>query len=160
RVNAGGTPVRRDAADVPATPNSSGRADRPGVVVRFAVLDPRAAEPTARESHRLAVVHGLADRVRGRRRARRHAGITYDDTREPGVRTARRRRGARIDCSSRRRRHTPVNAVRYHHVLVVLSMTVVVGCGSAPGQPHKSAETLTPNEVLEFATLYDENCAA
>jgi mono/diheme cytochrome c family protein len=33
-------------------------------------------------------------------------------------------------------------------------------CGTPHGQPHGNAEALAPNEVLEFATLYSENCAA
>jgi len=37
--------------------------------------------------------------------------------------------------------------------------TLLSGCGSPPGQPRKGAETLAPNEVLEFGTLYAENCA-
>jgi mono/diheme cytochrome c family protein len=34
------------------------------------------------------------------------------------------------------------------------------GCGTPHGQPNKSSEVLAPNEVLEFRTLYAENCAA
>jgi len=33
-------------------------------------------------------------------------------------------------------------------------------CGTPHGQPHGNTEALAPNEVLEFATLYSENCAA
>ena len=33
------------------------------------------------------------------------------------------------------------------------------GCGSPHGKPTKSSEVLAPNEVLEFGTLYAENCA-
>ena len=33
-------------------------------------------------------------------------------------------------------------------------------CGTPHGQPQGNAEVLAPNEVLEFATLYSENCAA
>lgn len=36
---------------------------------------------------------------------------------------------------------------------------LVSGCGSPHGQPAKGSETLAPNEVLEFGTLYKENCA-
>ena len=40
--------------------------------------------------------------------------------------------------------------------LVVMSFT---GCGSPHGQPQKGSETLAPNEILDFETLYAENCA-
>jgi mono/diheme cytochrome c family protein len=33
------------------------------------------------------------------------------------------------------------------------------GCASPHGQPRKGSEILAPNEVLEFGTLYAENCA-
>jgi mono/diheme cytochrome c family protein len=53
-----------------------------------------------------------------------------------------------------------VNAARYLCALIVLSVTVLAGCGSSSGQPQKGSETLAPNDVLEFGTLYGENCAA
>ena len=34
------------------------------------------------------------------------------------------------------------------------------GCGAPHGQPSKDSEVLAPNEILEFGTLYAENCAA
>jgi cytochrome c oxidase cbb3-type subunit III len=40
-----------------------------------------------------------------------------------------------------------------------LCAMLVSGCGSPHGQPAKGSETLAPNEVLEFGTLYKENCA-
>jgi cytochrome c oxidase cbb3-type subunit 3 len=52
-----------------------------------------------------------------------------------------------------------VNA-RYLYALVVFSVTVLAGCGPSPGRPQKGAETPAPNDVLEFGTLYGENCAA
>jgi mono/diheme cytochrome c family protein len=36
---------------------------------------------------------------------------------------------------------------------------LVSGCGSPHGQPRKRSETPAPNQVLDFATLYSENCA-
>jgi mono/diheme cytochrome c family protein len=53
-----------------------------------------------------------------------------------------------------------MNAVRSLYALVVLGATVLAGCGSSPGQPQKSSEMLAPSDVLEFGTLYGENCAA
>jgi len=36
---------------------------------------------------------------------------------------------------------------------------VFSGCGAPHGQPNKGSEVPAPNEVLEFGTLYAENCA-
>ena len=38
-------------------------------------------------------------------------------------------------------------------------MTLLSGCSSPHGQPRQGSETVAPNEVLEFGTLYAENCA-
>ncbi len=40
-----------------------------------------------------------------------------------------------------------------------LSAILLSGCASPHGQPRKGSETLAPNDVLEFSTLYEENCA-
>jgi mono/diheme cytochrome c family protein len=53
-----------------------------------------------------------------------------------------------------------VNASRYLYAFSIVSMTVLAGCGSSPGRPQKGTETLAPNDVLEFGTLYGQNCAA
>jgi mono/diheme cytochrome c family protein len=53
-----------------------------------------------------------------------------------------------------------VKAARYLYALIVVSTTVLAGCGSSPGQPQKGSETLTPAEVLDVGALYGENCAA
>jgi mono/diheme cytochrome c family protein len=52
-----------------------------------------------------------------------------------------------------------VNQVRYLWTSAALGVTLFMGCGSPRGQPRQGSETLAPNEVLEFATLYSENCA-
>jgi cytochrome c oxidase cbb3-type subunit 3 len=44
--------------------------------------------------------------------------------------------------------------------LLALGAVLFSACGTPHGQPHVNAETLAPSEVLEFATLYSENCAA
>ena len=55
---------------------------------------------------------------------------------------------------------------RFRHLCVsgtvaaALGMAVLSGCSSPPGQPQKGSETPAPNEVLEFSTLYANNCAA
>jgi mono/diheme cytochrome c family protein len=39
------------------------------------------------------------------------------------------------------------------------SLMLLSGCSSAPGQPRKGSEPVAPNQVVDFATLYSENCA-
>jgi mono/diheme cytochrome c family protein len=36
---------------------------------------------------------------------------------------------------------------------------MLFGCATPHGQPRKGSETLAPNEILDFPTLYGENCA-
>jgi cytochrome c oxidase cbb3-type subunit 3 len=52
-----------------------------------------------------------------------------------------------------------VNAFRHVCVLVALAAILLSGCGAPHGQPRNGAEVIAPNEVLEFGTLYAENCA-
>jgi mono/diheme cytochrome c family protein len=52
-----------------------------------------------------------------------------------------------------------VNAFRYLCASAAVSMMLLSGCSSPHGQPRKGSEVLAPNEVLEFGTLYAENCA-
>jgi cytochrome c oxidase cbb3-type subunit 3 len=52
-----------------------------------------------------------------------------------------------------------VNAFRNLCVRAALAAIVLSGCGVPHGQPTKDSEVLAPNEVLEFGTLYAENCA-
>jgi cytochrome c oxidase cbb3-type subunit III len=45
-------------------------------------------------------------------------------------------------------------------VLAALALSVVIcGCNSAPGRPPADSESLRPNKVLTFDTLYQQNCA-
>ena len=44
-------------------------------------------------------------------------------------------------------------------LLTALCAMLVSGCGSPHGQPAKESETLAPNDVSEFGTLYGQNCA-
>src|SRR6201987_4742044 len=43
---------------------------------------------------------------------------------------------------------------------MTLTMTLLWGCGSPHGKPRKGSETLAPNEVVKFGSLYAENCSA
>jgi mono/diheme cytochrome c family protein len=42
---------------------------------------------------------------------------------------------------------------------VILVAMSLAACGTPHGQPQQGSETLAPNEVLNFGTLYAENCA-
>jgi cytochrome c oxidase cbb3-type subunit 3 len=44
-------------------------------------------------------------------------------------------------------------------VALALLSIAVCGCNSAPGRPARGTEVPRPNEVLEFDTLYQQNCA-
>lgn len=52
-----------------------------------------------------------------------------------------------------------MNVLRHLCVLVALLATLASGCGTPHGQPNKGSEVLAPTEILEFRTLYAENCA-
>jgi cytochrome c oxidase cbb3-type subunit III len=52
-----------------------------------------------------------------------------------------------------------VNPVRYLCASAALGLVLFSGCSSPHGQPRQGSESLAPNEVLEFRTLYSENCA-
>jgi len=51
-----------------------------------------------------------------------------------------------------------VKLVRHFAISCALGV-VLFGCATPHGQPRKGSETPAPNEVLDFATLYGENCA-
>lgn len=51
-----------------------------------------------------------------------------------------------------------MNALWHLCVFVALG-ALLSGCSSPHGQPQRGSETLAPNEVLDFAALYGENCA-
>jgi len=52
-----------------------------------------------------------------------------------------------------------VSVLRYSVAAAAISAMLLSGCASPHGQPRKGSETLAPNEVLDFNTLYAENCA-
>jgi len=53
-----------------------------------------------------------------------------------------------------------VNTLRPACLLIALGAALLSSCGTPHGQPRGNAEAIAPSEVLEFATLYSENCAA
>ena len=52
-----------------------------------------------------------------------------------------------------------MNSVRYLCASATLGLMLFSGCGSPHGQPRQGADSPAPNEVLDFRTLYSENCA-
>jgi cytochrome c oxidase cbb3-type subunit III len=44
--------------------------------------------------------------------------------------------------------------------LMLVSCFVVLGCGSLPGRPKPGPEVPRPDSVVDFATLYKQNCSA
>ena len=52
-----------------------------------------------------------------------------------------------------------MNSFRHLYGLVALAAILASSCGTPHGQPDNSSEVLAPSEVLEFRTLYAENCA-
>ena len=52
-----------------------------------------------------------------------------------------------------------MNTLRHLCKFTALAAILFSGCGAPNGQPGKGSEVLAPSEVLEFGTLYAENCA-
>jgi mono/diheme cytochrome c family protein len=52
-----------------------------------------------------------------------------------------------------------VKSLRYLCASGTLIAILLSGCASPHGQPGNNSEVLAPTEVLEFSTLYAENCA-
>jgi len=49
--------------------------------------------------------------------------------------------------------------IRILSALVVLSLVMLAGCSIPDGQPQTNSEPVAPNQVLDFETLYAQNCA-
>src|SRR5215475_9017876 len=45
------------------------------------------------------------------------------------------------------------------YVLFVLVTLQLSACGMPPGKPARNAEVLAPDQILDFPTLYAQNCA-
>jgi len=56
-------------------------------------------------------------------------------------------------------RHLSRTVVRGVAIGVALAVTLLSGCDAAPGQPAAGSETIAPNEISDFATLYSQNCS-
>jgi cytochrome c oxidase cbb3-type subunit 3 len=51
-------------------------------------------------------------------------------------------------------------ARRFSHTLILLSCISVLGCGPLPGRPKPGPEVPNPDSIVDFATLYRQNCSA
>jgi len=53
-----------------------------------------------------------------------------------------------------------MNRIPYLSACAVLSLVLLSACSTPHGQPQKGSETVAPNQVVDFGTLYAQNCAA
>jgi cytochrome c oxidase cbb3-type subunit III len=52
-----------------------------------------------------------------------------------------------------------VNSFGHLYVLTVAGALLLTGCNLAHGKPGQDSETVAPNEITDFETLYAQNCA-
>ena len=52
-----------------------------------------------------------------------------------------------------------MNRISMFSALTVISLVLLSGCSTPHGQPSKGSEPVAPNQLLEFGTLYAQNCA-
>jgi len=52
-----------------------------------------------------------------------------------------------------------VNPLRHLSLCAALGAALLAGCASPHGQPTRNSEILAPADVLDFETLYAENCS-
>jgi cytochrome c oxidase cbb3-type subunit III len=53
-----------------------------------------------------------------------------------------------------------MSRIPYLSALAVLPLVLLSACSSPNGQPQKGSEPVAPNQVVDFGTLYAQNCAA
>jgi mono/diheme cytochrome c family protein len=53
-----------------------------------------------------------------------------------------------------------MSRIPYLCAFAVLPLALLSACSTPNGQPQKGSEPVAPNQVVDFATLYAENCAA
>lgn len=53
-----------------------------------------------------------------------------------------------------------MNRRGHRWTFAVLGAMLLAGCSASPGRPRANSETLAPNDVLDFGTLYADNCSA
>jgi cytochrome c oxidase cbb3-type subunit III len=50
--------------------------------------------------------------------------------------------------------------IRFPYLCAAAGLSLLLSaCGTPPGQNHPDSESVAPSEVVEFATLYGQNCA-
>jgi len=53
-----------------------------------------------------------------------------------------------------------MSRIPYLSAFAVLSLVLLSACSTPNGQPQKGSEPVAPNQVVDFGTLYAQNCAA
>jgi len=53
-----------------------------------------------------------------------------------------------------------MSRIPYLSALAVLPLVLLSACSAPNGQPQKGSEPVAPNQVVDFGTLYAQNCAA
>jgi cytochrome c oxidase cbb3-type subunit III len=53
-----------------------------------------------------------------------------------------------------------VNALRHSYICVALAAIFIAGCGAPHGEPTLNSEVVAPSQILDFPTLFSENCSA
>jgi mono/diheme cytochrome c family protein len=53
-----------------------------------------------------------------------------------------------------------MSRISYLSAFAILALALFSGCNTPNGQPQKGSEALAPNQIVEFGTLYAQNCAA
>jgi cytochrome c oxidase cbb3-type subunit III len=53
-----------------------------------------------------------------------------------------------------------MSRIPYLPAIAVLLLALFSACSTPNGQPQKGSEPLAPNQVMDFGTLYEQNCAA
>lgn len=52
-----------------------------------------------------------------------------------------------------------MKAFRHPYLYLALAAIFFTGCGAPHGEPTRESEVLAPNQILDFATLFSENCS-
>jgi mono/diheme cytochrome c family protein len=53
-----------------------------------------------------------------------------------------------------------MSRIQYLSAFAVLPLVLLSACSTPNGQPQKGSEPVAPNQVVDFGTLYAQNCAA
>jgi cytochrome c oxidase cbb3-type subunit 3 len=53
-----------------------------------------------------------------------------------------------------------MSRISYLSAFAILPLLLLSACGIPNGQPQKGSEPVAPNQVVDFGTLYAQNCAA